>query len=127
MKRKLKENSGNEILLDDKEVPVGDALSLAEYEFDFPDYSPFILLLGPRGTGKGVMSDHLIREMKKVYSRFEFCCQLFLSLWEVYYSGTSCQCGTNLIAIEKGRLLIQPCLAKIIHCASVFWCLLLRK
>ena len=35
--------------------------TMKQYEFDFPNYAPFVLLLGPRGTGKGVMADHLIK------------------------------------------------------------------
>ena len=48
--------------------------AMRQYEFDFPKYAAFVLLLGPRGTGKGVLADHLIKEMNKVYKwKYAFC------------------------------------------------------
>ena len=43
------------------------ASGLTEFPWDFPKYAPFLLLLGPRGTGKNVLTDHLLKEMNKVY------------------------------------------------------------
>ena len=43
------------------------ASGLSEFPWDFPKYAPFLLLLGPRGTGKNVLTDHLLKEMNKVY------------------------------------------------------------
>ena len=66
------DNSENKV----KEIDVSqnDVKSMRQYEFDFPKYSPFVLLLGPRGTGKGVLADHLIKELNKVYKwKYAFC------------------------------------------------------
>ena len=61
--------------------------TMKQYEFDFPNYAPFVLLLGPRGTGKGIMADHLIRGFDS--------CKMCSIRARATGSGTSSEFATN--------------------------------